>query len=113
MTEVKLEDLRQGDEVDVVLRGLRFRFVDRDGDPAFRTEAGNSWAVAKEWFTDATITRRDPPIEVGDTVADIKKYHAKVLFIAKDHALLDYGPEEPDLLRHLDALTLISKGPKS
>ena len=121
MTEVKLEDLREGDVVDVVLRGVRVTLDLEDYDRPLgiivtaAANMGELWLTRKV-ISDATITRRDPPIEKGSTVV-MHGVVYEVRATSSTYAWLLPLPDQnqPDLFvtAPISNLTLVSKGPKS
>lgn len=116
-TEVKIEDLRDGDTVDVLLKGVTVK-LDLDDrnhplglkSPKDDNRFEESW-LSTNMLADAVITRHDPPIEAGDVVRVADYVHAySVIAVHRDIAWLD-TPSLVQCLYSLSDLTLISKGP--
>lgn len=105
---VQLKDLNPGDTVDVVLKGLKVDWIDSSGDFWFLVDEGKTF-IPRDWLTDATIARHDPPIEKGDVVRRHGEGVAYDVFAVRGQLAWISDAEDP--IWPVDKLTLISKGP--
>ena len=111
-THVQPKELKPGDTVDVLLKGLRVESLDSDGDITFASR-GRTPYLPHEWLTDVTITRRDPPIEVGDRVRDLANQYFNVEAVVGEHVLCADIDSNVPFGRNLANLTLVSKASKA
>lgn len=69
--EVKAEDLREGDEIEITLKGRLVCFLDPDNSPCFHIEGAGPDKYKRfdlDELEHATITRLEKPLAVGDRV---------------------------------------------
>lgn len=112
-TPVQLKDLKPGDTVDVLLKNVRVRAG--GAGPYIMFNDGAAFPLTVSWLTDATITRRDPPIEKGSTVVMhgvVYEVHATSSTYAWLLPLPDQNQPDLFVTAPISSLT-VTKGPKS